>query len=77
MHGLTVEYFLEVGVCLSQGRFQNTLQQTSNRNGGDNEKQKKTKMEGEGVIDPRTMTNVSNMFFMSLCSANYLNLRLQ
>ena len=40
-------------------------------------RKKKTKMGGEGVIDPRAMTNVSNMFFMSLCSANYLNLRTQ
>ena len=37
----------------------------------------KTKVEEEGVIDPRTMTNVSNIFFMSLCSANYLSMRSQ
>ena len=54
MHVLTVEYFLEVGVCLSQGRFSkhtSTIKQPQWRRQCSKEK---TKVEEEGVIIERS-----------------------
>ena len=36
------------------------------------QKRKKTKMEEEGVIEPRMMTNASNIFFVSFVMNHYL-----
>ena len=72
VHVCNVEYFLEVGVCLSQGRFQTTLQITKQLQWRRQCEKEKAKVEEEGVIGPRTMTNVSSISFVPLCSANYL-----
>ena len=50
VHVYTVEHFLEVGVCLSQGRFQNTLQITKQLQWRRQCAKEKTKVEEEGVI---------------------------